>query len=686
MIVAPASISAGATASLAVAGFANGATLQVTVSGRTPFTVTTATGAYAWSMFIPLTAASQTLTIHAADTKGNATADGTLVIRGFDNNRVQLSKTQGDNQTAPPGSTLPVPLQVALLDSSGAPVNGATVQFQASGGTLSAAAVLTDSTGHASVSLRLPGSTGTVGVTATAPGIGQAPVTFYASGVAASLPNFPKAQQTGKGALLTAVAGILQYHQSRGDVPSPNGAASASALNQFLASDCVASLCDGFLANSAGSEQVVNLWRAADFTGGLDVVPVSPSISEVADLVAQGEPVLLSLSLSLNGATAGGHFVIATGINSDGSLAIQDPNPLFAQNALNNYLNGFSAGAGLWKGTLIGAVRFIVRTPGATRFLMSALSQPSSLISNLTFNAASIGGVCGPVLQMLDSVDAAGAPPQSGPLVSQFLVCDGLQSTYQISVGAAQQFQAFLTDLARNGARFDLSGNAPASYQATRPQINLTLSPVNPAFAAASVVNAATFAPGISPGGLFSIFGSGLSGPAGQTTVDFDGVPAPLLLSSPFQINAQVPLSITPGTHALRIVSQYGTAQQSVQVSAVSPGIFLLNGASAPAVENTDSSINGPANPLARGGALIIYATGLGEVVKQGQFNVTSATVTAVLNGVELPVLFAGLAPGFTGLYQVNLIVPAATAPGLGISLTLKVAGQVSNTVSVSLQ
>ena len=47
---------------------------------------------------------------------------------------------------------------------------------------------------------------------------------------------------------------------------------------------------------------------------------------------------------------------------------------------------------------------------------------------------------------------------------------------------------------------------------------------------------------------------------------------------------------------------------------------------------------------------------------------------------------FAGLAPGYVGLYQVNVPIPAAAPPGLGISLTLKEGGQVSNTVIVALQ
>lgn len=706
VIVAPTSISAGGRARLAVAGFANGATIQVTVTGQAAFTVTTATGGYSWDMYIPLTAATKTLNIHAADTKNTASADGILNIRGFTDNRVILSKLQGDNQTAAPGALLPVPLQIALLDASGSPVSGATIQFQASGGVLSASSALTDAAGHASVYWRLPTSLGTAGVTASAPSIAQSPVTFFASPAASTLPNFPNLPQAGsaaigagnatiaqKGALLTAVASILRYHQNRSEVPSPNGLADPGTLNQFLIADCTSNgaggqLCDGFLSASSAGEQVVNLWRAADFTGGLDVVPVAPTTAAVADLVALGEPILLSLSLSLNGSVAGGHFVVATGINSDGSIVIQDPSPLFARTNFNDYLNGFTASSGgTWKATLAGVVRFAVRSPSATRFLLGAVSQPASLISQLTLAASSTAGACGLPAPLLDTVDGSGNPPSSGPLESQFLVCDGTQSTYQINVGASQAYQAFVTDLAKSGSSFNVSGSAPASYQAARPTLNLVLSPLAPGFTASAVVNAATFGPGISPGGLFSIFGSGLSGSGVATAVDFDGTAATILVATPFQINAQVPASLSPGTHVLRVVSPYGTAQQTVTVSSVAPGIFVVGTPAVGAVENSpDSSLNTTANPLTRGGALVIYATGLGTVSKQGQFSVTTSTVTAILNGVEMPVAFAGLAPGYTGLYQINLVVPVPAPPGLGLSLVLKEAGQLSNTVFVSLQ
>ena len=63
------------------------------------------------------------------------------------------------------------------------------------------------------------------------------------------------------------------------------------------------------------------------------------------------------------------------------------------------------------------------------------------------------------------------------------------------------------------------------------------------------MVNGATFAAGIAPGGVASIFGTGLSGPGKTTTVDMDDVAMPILFATPFQINAVVPLTMAPGVH-----------------------------------------------------------------------------------------------------------------------------------------
>ncbi len=704
VIVAPTSIAAGGQARLAIVGFPNNSTIRVSISGSPDFLVTSANGAYSWAMPVPLTAKSGTLSIHAADTKGPSTADGTLTVKGFSDNRLTIAKVQGDNQTGLPGAALPLSLRIALMDSTGTPVVGAPVVFQASAGAqLSVSSTVTNSSGQAETYVRLPGIEGVTAVTANAPSISQAPVSFYARSAASTLSNFPQLTQAGntplghgnftiaqKGALLTAAASILRYHQSRGELPAPNGTADPATLNQFLLNDCVVNfnsvpLCDGFLSNPASGEQVVNLWRAADFTGGVDVTVLSPTLAGIADRLTQGTPLLLSLGLSLNGTLAGGHYVIATGVSADGSIVIQDPNPLFARSSLNDYLKGFTAAGGTWTGSLRGVVEFALSNPSGTRFMVGALSQPAGLMANLQMDVESPSGGCGLPVDLLDAVDSSGDPAAGAP-ISRIRVCGGLDPAYQIGLGAAQPYQAFVTDLAPNGSEVDLSGNGVATYTASRPQLALLLVPQVVSFQAANVVNGASFTSGVAPGGVMVVFGNGLAGSGAATVVAIDGAPVPVLAATPFQANVLIPADVAPGTHTLMVQSAFGSAQQTIVISAVAPAIFLVGNPPMGAVVNQDGTLNAPSNPAARGQVVVIYATGLGATATQGQLSPTITPVTVVLNGQEMPVAFAGLAPGTNGEYQVNFVIPTAFPPGLGISITLKQGGQLSNPVTLALQ
>ena len=80
-----------------------------------------------------------------------------------------------------------------------------------------------------------------------------------------------------------------------------------------------------------------------------------------------------------------------------------------------------------------------------------------------------------------------------------------------------------------------------------------------------------------------------------------------------------------------------------------------------------------------------IYCTGLGPVAgthgetepadgTAAPFNTifsTIANVTAMIRGVAAPVQFSGMTPGFVGLYQVNVQVPAGVSPGGNIPLVV---------------
>jgi uncharacterized protein (TIGR03437 family) len=178
----------------------------------------------------------------------------------------------------------------------------------------------------------------------------------------------------------------------------------------------------------------------------------------------------------------------------------------------------------------------------------------------------------------------------------------------------------------------------------------------------------------VAPGSIASIYGQGLAqgtAAAGAfplpttlagAAVTVNGIPAPLLYASSGQINFQVPPQTSAGT-ATVAVNVAGTAvgATAVTVPAAAPGIFLI-GQNAAAIPN----------PVAAGGTVALFVTGLGTVTPPvdagaaaplNSLSNANATVTATVGGQSAQVLFAGLAPGFAGLYQVNIVVPQL-APG----------------------
>ena len=58
----------------------------------------------------------------------------------------------------------------------------------------------------------------------------------------------------------------------------------------------------------------------------------------------------------------------------------------------------------------------------------------------------------------------------------------------------------------------------------------------------------------------------------------------------------------------------------------------------------------------------------------------------ARIGGRDAGVQFAGLAPGFVGLYQLNLQVPPGVEPGPAVTLVLLQNGAPSNTVTLAVR
>jgi uncharacterized protein (TIGR03437 family) len=212
-----------------------------------------------------------------------------------------------------------------------------------------------------------------------------------------------------------------------------------------------------------------------------------------------------------------------------------------------------------------------------------------------------------------------------------------------------------------------------------------SLSPVSVSIRTAGVVNAASFNRDVAPGGLISIFGAGFVRAGSDTTVEVNGQPAAIVAALPFQINAQVPLNVSPGLGTVRVASAAGSAEQAISIREVAPAIFSLSPVQA-AITNQDATLNTTNNPARRGQTIVIYGTGFGAVSEAGGLSRVIAPVNAVIGGIEVPAAFAGLTPGATGLYQANITIPATLPPGLTLPLFLKQVGTTSNTVNLAVQ
>jgi uncharacterized protein (TIGR03437 family) len=111
---------------------------------------------------------------------------------------------------------------------------------------------------------------------------------------------------------------------------------------------------------------------------------------------------------------------------------------------------------------------------------------------------------------------------------------------------------------------------------------------------------------------------------------------------------------------------------------------------------NGTQFVNTASAPASAGDALTIYCAGLGAVnppVADGTaapltqpFAQTVDPVTVTVGGEPAQVLFTGLAPGFAGLYQVNVVVPSGIAPGTSVPVVITAGGFPSPPVTVAIQ
>lgn len=222
------------------------------------------------------------------------------------------------------------------------------------------------------------------------------------------------------------------------------------------------------------------------------------------------------------------------------------------------------------------------------------------------------------------------------------------------------------------------------------------------------VLDNATFVPGdtVSQGDIMIVKGEQLStsgytpGTApplptklGGTSVLVNGKAVPLFYTSYGQIAFEMPVDTPLGMALVQVQREDNSISNkvSVQVAERAPRLVVT--------VNQDGSINSPSKPARPGDYLTIYAIGFGATNPAVATGVAAPSAEPLARVTPTPTVifgsafatfpvtpaFAGLTPTFSGLYQVNVQVPADVPTG-AVQMQVTVGDTASNTVTLYVQ
>jgi uncharacterized protein (TIGR03437 family) len=269
--------------------------------------------------------------------------------------------------------------------------------------------------------------------------------------------------------------------------------------------------------------------------------------------------------------------------------------------------------------------------------------------------------------------------------------------------------------------------------------------PVGSAPAIGGILNGASFGSAgvVAPGSIVSVFGAGFGSPdnlaafpstsPNGVSILFGNTPAPVfaLVGSVGQINVLVPMESQNGQTSVTVQDSGGASLPfSATVVPAAPGMFFYTDPLVPsrhnavaATANTAwfamplsmaanmglptncsalSAANVCAQPAHPGDYLQLYVTGLGRATVNGDPNgallptgsvapvsgsplyLTVLTPSVTIGGQPATVLFSGLGPGYSGLYQVDVQIPANTPVGDDVPIQI-VCGGIADSATIAL-
>ena len=220
-----------------------------------------------------------------------------------------------------------------------------------------------------------------------------------------------------------------------------------------------------------------------------------------------------------------------------------------------------------------------------------------------------------------------------------------------------------------------------------------------PLIARAFPAAASIFPLSLAPRMFIAVYGTILADKTAQATgatfptqladaqVLVNGSAIQLYYVSPAQIDAVLPDSVS-GLTQLTIQNSAGKNTVNIYVAAAAPAIFTQDASGtgpASALKASDQSLVTADNPLNAGDAVELYATGLGLTTPSNGLDVAVQQPTVTVGGVACPVTFAGAAPGYIGLDQINCTIPAGLASSASAPVVITSGSLTSNTATLAV-
>ncbi len=210
-----------------------------------------------------------------------------------------------------------------------------------------------------------------------------------------------------------------------------------------------------------------------------------------------------------------------------------------------------------------------------------------------------------------------------------------------------------------------------------------------------NAASSAPFTAQLSPGEYLTLIGTNLApsaalasslpltGTLNGVSVTINGIEAPVDYVSPTQINVVVPYYTTQAVAQIQVNNNGKKSNVVTQfVGSDSAGVFTydpVGGIGNAAALHADNSLITDSSPAQIGEPISVYLGGMGIVTPAiadgvAPTGLTTTTSTPVVyiadsagNSTQAAISYSGLAPGFPGLYQLNITIPSGVASGQAV-------------------